>query len=84
MFGQPNEVVKKSECWLKEQFQQALEESIQIQTLKENPNPMMGIYPLFREGILHDIHFVPFMYFDFHYTMLINLTYQSILIDITT
>ena len=55
---------KKCEAWSKEQLRQALEESIHIQALKDNPNPMLGISPLFREGILHDIHIVPFMYFD--------------------
>lgn len=42
---------------------QALEESIQIQALKDNRNLMLDIYPFFREGILHDINYVPFMSF---------------------
>ncbi|CAI9296954.1 unnamed protein product [Lactuca saligna] len=55
---------EKPKGWLKEQLQQALED-IQIQALKDNPNSMLRISPLFREWILLDIHFVPFMYFDF-------------------
>ena len=41
-----------------------MEESIQIQALKDNPNLVLGISLLFQEGIIHDLHIVPFMYFD--------------------
>lgn len=47
-----------------EQIQQSLEESIRIQALKYNPNPMLGTSPLSQEGIIHDINFLPFIYFD--------------------
>lgn len=50
--------------WSQEAFNQALEESIHIQALKDNPNMMLGICSLFREGIIHDLDILPFMYYD--------------------
>lgn len=40
---------KKFEGRSKEELQQALDENICIQAIKDNPNPMMGISSLFRE-----------------------------------
>lgn len=54
----------KSEGYSLEYIKQALEEIIWIQMLKDNPNLMLGISPLFREGVIHNIHFVPFMNYD--------------------
>ena len=50
--------------WSQEEINQALEESIQIQALKDNPNPMLGISPHCCKGITHDLDIVPFMYYD--------------------
>lgn len=55
---------KKSEGCSKELFEQELQKIVRIQALKDNPNLMMGISRLFRKVILHDIIFMPFMYFD--------------------
>lgn len=50
--------------WSQDELNQALEESIQIQALKYNPNPMLGISPLYRQRIIHDLDIVLFMYYD--------------------
>lgn len=55
---------RKSEGWSQAQIDQELEESIQIQALKDNLNPMLGISPVFREVIIHDQYIMPFMYID--------------------
>lgn len=59
----PKRTFRKFEGWSKEKIDQVLEESIRIQSLKYNLNPLLGISPLFQEGIIHDLDIVPFMYF---------------------
>ena len=55
---------KQNFIWSQEEINKALEDSFRIQALKDNPNPMHDISPLFREGILKDVDLVPFMYYD--------------------
>ena len=55
---------KPKSGWSQDELNQALEESFQIQALKDNPNPMLGLSPLRCEGIIHDLDIVPFMYYD--------------------
>ena len=40
---------KSKSGWSQEEINQALEENIRIQALKDNPNTMLGLSPLFRE-----------------------------------
>lgn len=55
---------RKSEGWSQDQINQVLEKRIRIQALKDNSNPLLGISPLFRERIIHDLEIVPFIYID--------------------
>ena len=55
---------KQKYGWSKEEINQALEEGIWIQNLKDNPNMMLGLSPLCCEGIIHDLDIVPIMYYD--------------------
>lgn len=55
---------KQQEGWSLAQIDQALEERIRIQALKDNPSPMLGLSILCCKGIIHDLEIVPFMYYD--------------------
>lgn len=60
-FGPPP---KPRSGWSQEETNQALQESARTQALKDNPNLMLGLSPLYREGIIHDLDIVPLMYYD--------------------
>lgn len=51
----PVKTSKKSNGWSQEQIDKHLEESIRIQSLKDNLNLMLGISVLFQEGVIYDI-----------------------------
>ena len=63
-FTSSNPFTKKSKGWSQAQITQALEERILIQALKDNPNMMLGLSPLCRDRIIHDLDIVPFMYYN--------------------
>lgn len=56
----PMKLSKKSKGWSQDQINEALE-SLQIQHLKDSPNPLYGISPYYDEGRLYEHHKVPFV-----------------------
>ena len=51
--------------WFQVEILRTLEESIRIQSFKDdNTHPMLGISPLYREGIQKDVDIVSFMYYN--------------------
>ena len=54
--------LKQKQGWSQEEINKALEDNIRIQDLMENPDPMCGISPLCREGILCDHEIVPCLF----------------------
>lgn len=69
---------KEKAGWSQAEIDQALEESIRIQPLKDKPNMMLMLSPLFHEGIIHELDMIPFMYYDLQIKIQIKLIYPSL------
>lgn len=57
--NKPSEKIEQERRLVYGRINQAIEERLQIQTIKDNLNPFTGISPYYPQGMIYDYHFVP-------------------------